>query len=85
MRSPLPGQQVSDAGGKAGDIPTSWRPRYSSTSSNATRGVQDSSAGDSAATSAEEPPGPGGPMPAHPRPLAVPPSVQVALSDSFMF
>ncbi|BDA45353.1 probable extracellular serine proteinase at N-terminal half [Coccomyxa sp. Obi] len=75
IRSPLPGQQVADAAGKAGNIPTSWRPRYSSTD-NVTRGVQDSSAGDSAATSAEDPPGPGGPVPAQPRPLAVPPSVQ---------
>lgn len=82
-RSPFPGQY-----GAAGNVPSSWRPRYSS-AGNATRGVQDNSANDSSAATAatasagipsvpSAPGGPGAPEPAQGASLAVPPSTQVA-------
>ncbi len=80
MRSPLSGQYTNEDGAKAGGVPSSWRPVYSS-ADNATRaqGVRDSSANDSsaAAASAGVPSAPSSPEPAQSGALAVPPSLQV--------
>lgn len=91
-RSPYQGDYSAEDGPKAGGIPASWRPRYSS-ADNATR-LADSSANDSSSVTAAAaggpaprkasppatavvPPLPGSPAPAQAGPLAVPPSMQV--------